>query len=374
MIREQELISASIDKLKSRGQRLVQCLSLLDIEESDSNDNEVKEAWIIILRKHLAAIQSLLEYLKTEIAWTLLDDRAQSFKEMYAEVSFTLNSYMEYEDEETRRTINNIILLYKEGANSFRTSFINDTYIVDVFNKELERLKKEEISRIEKNYELDSQDEAFSYPDETERKNYMVLTRKKELFRSHFGSVYHDQGRDIKLLASHILDAKLQNYEKIYDFMRKYIALEIAKERLKVKHEAVFQNFVFKDNVDVDKLMRKLEEFVKDRTIGAQKHWYIVYKVFLAKKWLIANSQLRFREQINVALDGISKVTKEDFKAIDEYFKHKDYNEWTMDDAQAPQCCGLYKEIALKLDAEFQDSKYAKPGTTINTRRIQKLR
>lgn len=365
MIREQELISASIDKLKSRGQRLVQCLSLLDIEESDSNDNEVKEAWIIILRKHLAAIQSLLEYLKTEIAWTLLDDRAQSFKEMYAEVSFTLNSYMEYEDEETRRTINNIILLYKEGANSFRTSFINDTYIVDVFNKELERFKKEEISRIEKNYELDSQDEAFSYPDETERKNYMVLTRKKELFRSHFGSVYHDQGRDIKLLASHILDAKLQNYEKIYDFMRKYIALEIAKERLKVKHEAVFQNFVFKDNVDVDKLMRKLEEFVKDRTIGAQKHWYIVYKVFLAKKWLIANSQLRFREQINVALDGISKVTKEDFKAIDEYFKHKDYNEWTMDDAQVPQCCGLYKEIALKLDAEFQDSKYAKPGTVV---------
>lgn len=45
-----------------------------------------------------------------------------------------------------------------------------------------------------------------------------------------------------------------------------------------------------------------------------------------------------------------------------------------MDDAQAPQCCGLYKEIALKLDAEFQDNKYAKPGTTINTRKIEKFR
>ena len=160
----------------------------------------------------------------------------------------------------------------------------------------------------------------------------------------------------------------------IYDFMRKYVALEIAKEKLKVKNESVFQNFIFKDNVDIDKVMRKLEELVKDKTISAQKHWFIVYKVFRAKKWLTTDTQRRFREQINVALKGISKTTKEDFKAIDKYFKNNDFYEWTMDDAQAPQCCGLYKEMAMKLDAEFQDSKYAKPGTTINTRRIEKFR
>ena len=370
---EPKQVSASIEKLRSRGHRLTQCLKLLNYEEADSNDSEAKEAWKTILRKHLAAIKSLLEYLKNGIAWSLLDDRKQIFKELFAEISNSLDSYMDYEDEETRRTINDIIFLYKEGANSFRTSFINESYIIDVFNKELERFREEETSRIEKNYELDSQDIAFKYPDETERKNHMVLKRKVELFDSHFGRAYHDLGREIKLLASYIIDAKLQDYSMIYDFMRKYVALEIAKEKLKVKNESVFQNFIFKDNVDIDKVMRKLEELVKDKTISAQKHWFIVYKVFRAKKWLTTDTQRRFREQINVALKGISKTTKEDFKAIDKYFKNNDFYEWTMDDAQAPQCCGLYKEMAMKLDAEFQDSKYAKPGTTINTRRIEKF-
>lgn len=371
---EPKQVSASIEKLRSRGHRLTQCLKLLNYEEADSNDSEAKEAWKTILRKHLAAIKSLLEYLKNGIAWSLLDDRKQIFKELFAEISNSLDSYMDYEDEETRRTINDIIFLYKEGANSFRTSFINESYIIDVFNKELERFREEETSRIEKNYELDSQDIAFKYPDETERKNHMVLKRKVELFDSHFGRAYHDLGREIKLLASYMIDAKLQDYSMIYDFMRKYVALEIAKEKLKVKNESVFQNFIFKDNVDIDKVMRKLEELVKDKTISAQKHWFIVYKVFRAKKWLTTDTQRRFREQINVALKGISKTTKEDFKAIDKYFKNNDFYEWTMDDAQAPQCCGLYKEMAMKLDAEFQDSKYAKPGTTINTRRIEKFR
>lgn len=371
---EPKQVSASIEKLRSRGHRLTQCLKLLNYEEADSNDSEAKEAWKTILRKHLAAIKSLLEYLKNGIAWSLLDDRKQIFKELFAEISNSLDSYMDYEDEETRRTINDIVFLYKEGANSFRTSFINESYIIDVFNKELERFREEETSRIEKNYELDSQDIAFKYPDETERKNHMVLKRKEELFDSYFGRAYHDLGREIKLLASYIIDAKLQDYSMIYDFMRKYVALEIAKEKLKVKNESVFQNFIFKDNVDIDKVMRKLEELVKDKTISAQKHWFIVYKVFRAKKWLTTDTQRRFREQINVALKGISKTTKEDFKAIDPYFKDNDFYEWTMDDAQAPQCCGLYKEMAMKLDAEFQDSKYAKPGTTINTRRIEKFR
>lgn len=371
---ESKQVSASIEKLRSRGHRLTQCLKLLNIEEADSNDSEAKAAWRTILRKHLAAMKSLLEDLKDGIAWSLLDDRKQIFKELFAEISSTLNSYMDYEDEETRRTINEIINLYKEGVNSFRTSFINETYITDVFNIELKRFREEEISRIEKNYELDSQDIAFQYPDETERKKHMVFERKKELFDSHFGSLYHDLGREIKLLASRIIDANLQDYSKIYDFMRKYVALEIAMEKLNVKNESAFQNFIFKDNVDVDKVMRKLEALVKDKTISAQKHWFIVYKVFVAKKWLTTETQRRFIEQINVALNGISKTTNEDFKAIDKYFKNNDFDKWTMDDAQAPQCCGLYKEMALKLDTEFQDSKYAKPGTTINTRKIEKFR
>lgn len=33
-----------------------------------------------------------------------------------------------------------------------------------------------------------------------------------------------------------------------------------------------------------------------------------------------------------------------------------------------------FTEIADKLDDEFQDAKYAKPGTVINTKRVEKFR
>ena len=360
--------------MKSRGQCFIQSLFFLSFEEADSNESEVKDAWRTILRKQLAEIQSMLKFLKDEIAWSLLDDRKQTFKELFAEISNSLNSYKEYEDEETRRAITNIIFLYKDGANSFRTSFINDTYIIDVFNKELERFRKEEEDRIKRIYDQDNQDMAFSYPDETERKKHMAIERRKDLFNSHFGRVYHDKERDIKKLAFHIIDSRLQDYDKIYDFMEKYIALEIAEEKLKVKHEPAFLNFIFKDNVDVDKVMRKLKEFATDGTISAQKHWFIVYKVFLTKKWLAVTGQKRFTDQINYALNEFCKTTENDFKKVDRYFKETDYNKWTMEGLNVPQCCSLYKEIALKLDAEFQDSKYAKPGTTINTKNIVKFR
>lgn len=110
---EPKQVSASIEKLRSRGHRLTQCLKLLNYEEADSNDSEAKEAWKTVLRKHLAAIKSLLEYLKNGIAWSLLDDRKQIFKELFAEISNSLDSYMDYEDEETRRTINDIIFYIK---------------------------------------------------------------------------------------------------------------------------------------------------------------------------------------------------------------------------------------------------------------------
>nr|WP_296989074.1 hypothetical protein [Prevotella sp.] len=52
-------------------------------------------------------------------------------------------------------------------------------------------------------------------------------------------------------------------------------------------------------------------------------------------------------------------------------FKDKNYEEWSLEDAQAPLCCERYRDIASMMDQEFTESKYAKPGKMINTRIVR---
>lgn len=161
----------------------------------------------------------------------------------------------------------------------------------------------------------------------------------------------------------------------INNFFCTWLALDIAQEHCHEKHEQVYKNFIFKDNVDIDKVMGKLTEYVKDKTLKSQKHWYVVYRVFEKKKWLKYKlTQKAFRDQMNAAFERVLKSTEEDFRKVGKYFKVKEYADWTLDDGKAPSCCKEYRGIADTLDQEFQDKKYAKPGTLINTRKIEKLR
>lgn len=135
-----------------------------------------------------------------------------------------------------------------------------------------------------------------------------------------------------------------------------------------------YENIIFKDNVDVSKVMKQLAVFVESNVLESQKHWFIVYKVFRGKDWLKRTTHTDFRNQMNAAFQKRLKCTKEDFGKVDKYFKDNDYADWTLDDPRAPSCCEEYKKIADALDHEFADKMYAKPGTLINTRKIEKLR
>ena len=200
------------------------------------------------------------------------------------------------------------------------------------------------------------------------------LDAKEKLFSSQFGLVFHNNGRDIKMTVVYILGKKEQTYDNINDFLDKYVSYQIAQEHCEIKKEKIFQNMVFKENVDVDKLMLKLKDLIEDNTLSAQKHWFIVYKVFLSKNWLKKSTQRLFVDQINSAFSTLLKCSTDDFHEINGYFKHNDFTEWTLADCAAPSCCEAYREIADKLDLEFQESKYAKPGTFINARKIEKFR
>lgn len=75
--------------------------------------------------------------------------------------------------------VNDIILLADEGFHGFRQSFVNDTYCEDLFQKEIDRYRKENENRLERIYKQDSQDEAFFFPDETQLKTICYITEKR---------------------------------------------------------------------------------------------------------------------------------------------------------------------------------------------------
>lgn len=363
-----------LKKLEGLVTRFNVCFRLLGKEEDENNNEELIAAWKLILRNDVRKIFDLLNSLKREIAWSLLDDKKESFYKIKTELEPVLTSYKEYEGEEIRKMVNDIILMVDEGFHGFRQSFFSETYYVDLFTKELGKYRKENEERLERIYKQDSQDGALIYSDETQLKNHILLERKEKLFSSLFGLVFYNNGRNIKLTVVYILGKKEQTYDNINDFLDKYVAYQIAKEHCQKKVEAVFKNIAFKENVDVDKLMLKLKDLIEDNTLSAQKHWFIAYKVFYGKNWLKKTTQRLFIDQINSAFSTRLRCSAYDFHEIDEYFKKNDYMKWTLDDSKAPQCCVVYKEIAYKLDLEFQDVKYAKPGKVINTRKIEKLR
>ena len=368
---EQEV---QLNKLEDLVDRFKVCFRLLGKEEDENNNDDIIAAWKLILRNDVRKIFDLLKSLKREIAWSLLDDKKERFYQIKVELEPTLTSYKDYEGEEMRKMVNDIILLADEGFHGFRQSFVNDTYYEDLFQKEIDRYRKENEDRLERIYKQDSQDEAFFFPDETQLKNHMLYNRKEKLFNSQFGVVFHNNGRDIKMTVGFILGKKEQTYDNINDFLDKYVSYQIAQEHCENKKENIFQNIVFKENVDVDKLMLKLKDLIEDKTLSAQKHWFIVYKVFLSKNWLKKSTQRLFVDQINSAFSTLLKCSTDDFHEINGYFKHNDFTEWTLADCAAPSCCEAYREIADKLDLEFQESKYAKPGTFINARKIEKFR
>lgn len=361
--------------LEDKAKCFYTCFCLLEKGKGENNSEEVTVALKVILRNYVREIFDLLKSLKESISWSLLDDKKDTFYKIKIELGPMLADYKVIEEDEDRLSlIDETILLLNEGCQGFRLSFTDDNYYENLFLKVLKKYRQENDKRLELIYKQDYQDETDFYPDETLLKKAILVKRKDTLFESIFGKVFHNNGRDITKIVVYILEQKEQTDANINDFLDKFLSYQIAMEHCNTQKENKFENIVFKDNVNVDKVMLKLKDFIADNTLSAQKHWFIVYKVLSSKSWLKVKTQKRFAEQINSAFGLSLKCTTNDLKKVDSYFKSKDYKEWTLDDKNAPTCCDKYKEIANKLDYELEDSKYAKPGKTITTQRIEKFR
>ena len=361
--------------LEDKANGFCTCFGFLEKEKDEYSRKEVISALKVILRNYVREIFDLLKSLKEAIAWSFLDDNKEKFYKINIELGAKLAAYKVFEEDEDKLSlINETMLLLSEGCQGFRLSFTDDNYYKNLFQKVLKKYRQENEKRLELIYKQDYQDETVIYSDGTQLKKAILIERRNSLFDSIFGKVFHNNGRDITKTVVYILEQKEQTDANINDFLDKFLSYQIAMEHCNTQKENKFENIVFKDNVNVDKVMLKLKDFIADNTLSAQKHWFIVYKVLSSKSWLKVKTQKRFAEQINSAFGLSLKCTTNDLKKVDSYFKSKDYKKWTLDDKNAPTCCDKYKEIANKLDYEFEDSKYAKPGKTITTQRIEKFR
>lgn len=371
-------IISTIPELQKKAERFKVCFGYLLEEEGGNNNEIVIKAWRVILDDFIVDMNSTLMNLKGEIQWSLIDDQSKSISEFKSNYGSVIDSYKEYVNDDIRKTIISIISLLDEGANGFRQSMIEEGYYEKLFNFHYNNYRKGNESRLELIYNQDFNDLMDNLHDDTLCKKQMVDKRREELFKDKYGMIYHDKCRDIKLVTFSIIESNEKNEVAILSFIDKYLAYNIAIEKRDKKEEnteSKYENIIFKENVDIDKVIKKLNEYVDNKLIKAQRHWYIVYRVFLNKKWLSKQTHTKFIEQINNIFENKLKYTCYDSKEIPSYFKNKEksYLDWTLDDIEAPQNCDEFKDIAKTLHYEFTDEKYAKPGKVITTRKIRKI-
>ena len=367
-----------LSKLEQKAGYLKTCLQLLMAEENDTNDDCAIQAWNVIMVKYTKEIQAHLISLKEKIQWSFLNDRKEDFQKIKIDYLNVFSSYKEYLGSEYSNLFNSIISLLDEGIVGFRQPMIVEGYHEELLKKHLDDYRKDNEERLTDIYKQDSSDKAFKYPDDNQRKAFLLDDRRDQLFADKIGKAFHDNRRIIKPFVVAIIDDNGAHYTEIdiYSFLDKYLAYIIAEEYCNKKEETnTFKNIIFKENVDVDKVINKLNEYIDNKLIKAQRHWYIVYLVFLKKNWLSKKTQAKFIEQINYIFGKKLKCTQEDFKKIPSYFKNEkiDYLDWTLGDVEAPQNCDELKDIAKTLHNEFTEEKYAIPGKVINRRKIEKL-
>ena len=365
-------IISTIPELQKKAERFKVCFGYLLEEEGGNNNEIVIKAWRVILDDFIVDMNSTLMNLKGEIQWSLIDDQSKSISEFKSNYGSVIDSYKEYVNDDIRKTIISIISLLDEGANGFRQSMIEEGYYEKLFNFHYNNYRKGNESRLELIYNQDFNDLMDNLHGDTLCKKQMVDKRREELFKDKYGMIYHDKCRDIKLVTFSIIESNEKNEVAILSFIDKYLAYNIAIEKRDKKEEnteSKYENIIFKENVDIDKVISKLHEYIEKGVIKAKRHWYIVYRVFLKKDWLIKDNQRKFRDQINSVVEDRLKCTKNDFSKLGAYILNKNiyYLDWSLEDNNAPQNCNDLKKMAKTFHDEFTDEKYAKPGKVINT-------
>lgn len=372
---EAENIENNLNLINTRVESFRNCVNYLVHEEGTTNNSEVKDAYIIILRHHVEQFHKKIDEIRTSVCNSILDDRSNEISLINKNLNIALSVFDGYIDFFDRANVQQLRSIMNDGKCGFRTSKLCEDYYTNLFSMYHENSKEKSKDTLEQIYMKDYEEEKRFHADDNTTKLYLLRVRKDKLFKSTLGEVYHDENRDAARFMCKVIDMKQKKEDEIIGFMKNLVDVEIAKAHLEMQEESVVKNVAFKDAVNVDKVIQQLNKYIEDKTLNAQKHWYIVYKVFCTKKWLSKETQTKFIEQINASFRQELKCSKDDFKKVDNYFKNTNYADWDPENPQAPQCCAEYKKIAMKLDKEFISEKYAKSNCRINgTSKIEKFR
>lgn len=359
-------IQENIEKLEDRLLQLNNCSTFLVYEEALTNDPKVMGAWKVIMKNNIVQMDYILQQLEVDIVNSMLSDRKAQIATIEKECVRIFDIYSGYEDEVGKKSINHLKTMLSKGRNGFRQELLHRPYLMQLFEKCYLHVKASDGNKLKRVYDTDFQNYREGNDDETLRTD-LVRKRREEMERTKYGKIYHDESEDKAALVSYVLEQSEINGADVYEFMKCFVALEIAIEAKNPPKKSVIENVCFTDNVDVDKVIAQLQVYVKNKTLCKQKHWYIVYKVLCEKGWLKSKIQTSFIEQINASFEANLKCTAHDFRKVDSYFKEHDSANWDAHCNIAPQCCQQYKNIAMMLTNDFQDKVFAKSGLLIKT-------
>ncbi len=215
------------------------CLNFMVKEENTDRKNEAKHHCLALLHSMLDRINNSLSALREGVVWSMLDDQHDHVSEVARALRSDLERYRSYATvSEHDRAASDLMRSLEEAIHGFRLSCVGWDFFTELFSRTLEGYRAEHSETLEKVYVMDYRDGLLLCSDTSLCRRKMVAERRRDLFCSHYGRVFHDLARNPAQLAAHIVDQHERDSTRIDDFMQKYLALEIAQCHCQAEEDA----------------------------------------------------------------------------------------------------------------------------------------
>lgn len=121
---------------------------------------------------------------------------------------------------------------------------------------------------------------------------------------------------------------------------------------------------IFHENLDVCRICLSLYELVKKGKMKTKKQWFVAYKFFADSGWLTNTMQSHFFKFVNLLFPDL-KLSKQDFKEVDNYYKTTPIGDWQINNKAPQQNFEEFKTTANLISTQFVQKVYLLAGRRV---------
>ena len=186
---EAENIENNLNLINTRVESFKNCLTYLGHEEDTTNNSEVKDACLCILRHHVEQFHKKFDEIRKSVLHSIVDDRSNEISQININLDKALSVFEGYADKAERASIYLLRSKMNDGKCGFRTSKLCEDYYKNLFSMYHENSKETSRDTLEQIYMTDYEEEKKLHADDNLAKRYMLRLRKDNLFNSMLGKV-----------------------------------------------------------------------------------------------------------------------------------------------------------------------------------------